>query len=194
MGRLTPITARGSLTGTSTTSCCQQACNILGGQPCHSLARSPLEWMSIKSPAQSPMLPTNTARRSSPSARWASAVRYRQAHPAAAVAEQAARLRLRSWPLWLLALSVPDEERLYLLGRRPFLDSPKDGRSGQNRSAGRHATGAAAARQPYEDRPYPCAACPHCRRLGLPVSSQGAPVSRSVALVPGRNARTLLHV
>src|SRR4029453_14725612 len=140
MGRLTPITARGSLTGTSTTSCCQQACNILGGQPCHILASSPLEWMSIKSPAQSPMLPTNTARRSSPSARWAAAVRYRQAHPAAAVAEQAARLRLRSWPRRLLALSVPDEERLYLLGRRPCLDSPKDGRSGQNRSAGRHAT------------------------------------------------------
>ena len=46
-------------------------------------------------------------------------------HPAAAVEEQAARLRLRSRPLRLLALSLPDEKRLRLLGRRPLLDSQK---------------------------------------------------------------------
>src|SRR5215831_3990238 len=37
------------------------------------------------------------------------AVRYGYADPAAAVQEHATRLRLRSWPLRLLALSLPDE-------------------------------------------------------------------------------------
>ena len=46
---------------------------------------------------------------------------------------QAARLRLRSRSLRLLALSLPDEKRLRLLGRRPLLDSQKGGRPGQNR-------------------------------------------------------------
>src|ERR1044071_9302789 len=43
--------------------------HILGGQPWHRLARSPLAWMAIQSPAPSLMLPTHTARKSFPSAR-----------------------------------------------------------------------------------------------------------------------------
>ena len=55
------------------------------------------------------------------------AVRYRHAAPATAIEEYAARLRLRSRPLRLLALSRPDATRLRLLGRRPLLDSSKGG-------------------------------------------------------------------
>ena len=52
---------------------------------------------------------------------------------AAAIQGQTPRLRLRSRPVRLLALSLPDEQRLRLLGRRPLLDSPKGRRPGQNR-------------------------------------------------------------
>jgi hypothetical protein len=41
-----------------------------GGQPWHSLARSPLAWMSLQRPSQSPRVPTHTARTASPLARW----------------------------------------------------------------------------------------------------------------------------
>jgi hypothetical protein len=49
------------------------------------------------------------------------------------VEEQAARLCLRRWPLRLLALAVPHEQRRRLLGRRALLDSQQGGRSGQDR-------------------------------------------------------------
>ena len=51
------------------------------------------------------------------------------------VEEPAAGLCLRSRSLRLLAVSLPDEKRLRLLGCRPLLDSQKGGRSGQDRPA-----------------------------------------------------------
>src|SRR5215510_10569525 len=58
----------GSLTGTRTAACRPQACHRLGGQPCHSLARSTSEWMCIKSPSRSPMSPKTMGQKSFPSA------------------------------------------------------------------------------------------------------------------------------
>src|SRR5262245_14582053 len=58
-GKADPACIAGWLTETPTASCRLQACHRLGGQPCHSLARSPSKWMAIKTRSRSPTWPKN---------------------------------------------------------------------------------------------------------------------------------------